>query len=186
MNYLKTCNTVIKELETTLSGIDEVQVNSFVDTIDESAEVFVCGAGRSGFMARSFCMRLMHIGLSCYMVGETVTPNIKANDVLVVCSGSGETASLVSMAKKAKSLNAKVALVTINPESTIGKLADVFVEIKAVSPKTDKKTNATSIQPMGSLFEQSLLIFLDMSIIGIMEKRKLTSDTMFKRHANLE
>ena len=186
MEYLASSKKVIDELENTLTNIEGDQANKFVDMVNDGSEIFVCGAGRSGFMARSFCMRLMHIGLNCYMVGETVTPNIKENDVLVVCSGSGETASLVSMAQKAKTLKAKVALVTINPESTIGKIADVVVEIKAVSPKTNKINSATSIQPMGSLFEQSLLIFLDISILGIMEKRKLTSDNMFKRHANLE
>lgn len=177
---------IVDELNQTLSRISAKDADAFVSIVNQSDEVFVCGAGRSGFMARGFCMRLMHMGVKSYMVGETVTPNIKARDVLVVCSGSGETKSLVSMAEKAKSLGAKVALVTINPESTIGKLADVVVEISAPSPKAAKDGDVKSIQPMGSLFEQSLLLFLDISILGLMEKRGLNSDTMFGRHANLE
>lgn len=186
MSYDQFSKTVVNELDQTLSLIKTQISEEFISVINESDEIFVTGAGRSGFMARSFCMRLMHLGLKSYMVGETVTPNIKAGDVLVVCSGSGETKSLVCMAEKAKSLNAKVVLVTINPESTIGKLADVVVEICAPSPKSVKTGGIKSIQPMGSLFEQSLLLYLDISILGLMEKRNLDSDRMFGRHANLE
>jgi 6-phospho-3-hexuloisomerase len=89
-------------------------------------------------------------------------------------------------AEKAKDLGSKVALVTVNPESTIGKLADAVVEISAPSPKAARNGDVKSIRPMGSLFEQSLLLFLDISIIGLMEIRGLDSDVMFGRHENLE
>ena len=39
---------------------------------------------------------------------------------------------------------------------------------------------------MGSLFEQSLLLFLDSVILRLMELQGNDSDTMFTRHANLE
>jgi len=186
MNNREYANAVINELTQTLNSIDTVCADKFVDLILKSDEIFVAGAGRSGFQARGFAMRLMHMGEKSYMVGETTTPNIKEGDVLVVCSGSGETKSLVSMAQKAKSLNAKIALVTINPQSTIGGLADVVIEISAPSPKSAKEGDIKSIQPMGSLFEQSLGLFLDISIIMLMDKKGLDSDTMFGRHANLE
>ncbi len=44
----------------------------------------------------------------------------------------------------------------------------------------------TSIQPMGTLFEQSLAIFLDTTILRLMEHTAKSSDGMFTRHANLE
>ena len=47
-------------------------------------------------------MRLMHMGISSYVVGETCTPNIKEGGLLVICSGSGETKSLVNHAKKSE------------------------------------------------------------------------------------
>ena len=186
MNNIEYANIVINELTQTLNSIDITSSDEFVNTIIESNEIFVAGAGRSGFQARGFAMRLMHMGEQSYMVGETTTPNIKENDVLVVCSGSGETKSLVAMAQKAKSLGAKVALVTINPQSTIGLLADVVIEISAPSPKSAKDGDIKSIQPMGSLFEQSLGLFLDISIVMLMERKGLDSETMFGRHANLE
>ena len=186
MNNRDYASVVLNELHHTLSRIDIQRANEFVELVDQAQEVFCAGAGRSGFQVKGFAMRLMHMGISSYVVGETCTPNIRENGLLVICSGSGETKSLVNHANKAKEVGAKIALITINPESTIAKLADVVVEISAPSPKSAKQGDIKSIQPMGSLFEQSEGIFLDISIMMLMEKRNLDSDTMFGRHANME
>ena len=186
MNNRDYASVVLNELHHTLSRIDIQRANEFVELVDQAQEVFCAGAGRSGFQVKGFAMRLMHMGISSYVVGETCTPNIRENGLLVICSGSGETKSLVNHANKAKEVGAKIALITINPESTIAKLADVVVEISAPSPNSAKQGDIKSIQPMGSLFEQSEGIFMDISIMMLMEKRNLDSDTMFGRHANME
>ena len=186
MNNRDYASVVLNELHHTLSRIDIQRANEFVELVDQAQEVFCAGAGRSGFQVKGFAMRLMHMGIRSYVVGETCTPNIRENGLLVICSGSGETKSLVNHANKAKEVGAKIALITINPESTIAKLADVVVEISAPSPKSAKQGDIKSIQPMGSLFEQSEGIFMDISIMMLMEKRNLDSDTMFGRHANME
>ena len=71
-----------------------------------------------------------------------------------------------------------------NPESTIGKLADIKIEIPAQAK--GEGNSGKSIQPMGSLFEQSLLLFYDAVILRFMEKKGLNSEMMYGRHANLE
>ena len=186
MKHTEYAETVMEELSVTQAKIDNDASEAFQNAVLAAKEIFVAGAGRSGFMARGFAMRLMHMGKKAYVVGEVVTPNISAGDVLVICSGSGETESLVGMAKKAKKLGAKVLLVTIFPSSSIADIADVIVVIPAPTPKSEQKQEMKSIQPMGSLFEQSLLLCLDIIILGMMEKEGQTSDNMFGRHANLE
>ncbi len=108
---------VIGELDRTLSAISEPDAERLVDRILGAKRIFLAGAGRSGLAVRAFAMRLMHMGFGAYVVGETVTPGIKAEDLLVIGSGSGATASLVAMAEKAKKIGAGVALVTIFPET---------------------------------------------------------------------
>ena len=148
--------SVIEELRRTLTAVSYEQQEQLAAEIQKANRIFVAGAGRSGMMARCFAMRLMHMGITAYMVGEVVTPSIAAGDLLVIASGSGETASLVSMAKKAKSLGASVATVTIYPQATIGTLSDAVVAIHAPTSKSAIDTGVQSVQPMGSLFEQSL------------------------------
>ncbi|MEM1486380.1 6-phospho-3-hexuloisomerase [Oscillospiraceae bacterium PP1C4] len=186
MNSIQYSNEIIRELERTLSNIPAEEAEKLADCILKSQKVFVAGAGRSGFMVKAFAMRLMHMGFDAYVVGETVTPNLEKEDLLLIGSGSGETGSLVSMANKAKNIGSAIGLVTIFPESAIGKLASIVIKVPAPTPKVETETGFKSIQPMGSLFEQSLLLFLDAIILRLMEKQGNNSDTMFTRHANLE
>ena len=177
---------MIQELEKTLAHIEPGQAEKLVHAILQVDKIFVAGAGRSGLMVKAFAMRLMHMGSDVYVVGETTTPNLTANDMLIIASGSGATGSLVVMARKAKTLGAQLALVTIDQHSIIGELADIVLAIPAPSPKVQRETDFHSIQPMGSLFEQSLLLSLESIILMLMERQKKTSDMMFTRHANLE
>ncbi len=181
----KQLERILHELQTTAALIRDEEAEQLVNGILNAKKVFVAGAGRSGFMAKSFAMRMMHVGLNPYVVGETVTPNLEEGDIFIIGSGSGETKSLIAMAEKAKSIGAVVAAVTIVPASTIGELADIVVEIPAQT-KAGDDTGNKSIQPMGSLFEQSLLLFYDSVILQFMEKKGMDSDKMYGRHANLE
>ena len=177
---------ITHELTRTLKRIDTEKIDALVEAINSSKKIFVAGAGRSGFMMRSFCMRLMHLGFEAYVVGETITPNISDQDLLIIGSGSGSTSALVSMAEKAHLIGAAVSLVTVTPDSPAGLLADPVIYIPAISPKVSNSNNPVSIQPMGSLFEQSLLILLDTVIVILMDTMDKNSEAMFARHANLE
>ncbi|TBL76489.1 6-phospho-3-hexuloisomerase [Paenibacillus thalictri] len=176
---------IVKELHRSVERIAEEEAETLADFILQSNKVFVAGAGRSGLMGRAFAMRLMHTGINAYVVGETVTPGIDKHDVLIIGTGSGETKSLIPMVQKAKSLGASVVAITIDPESTIGRLADTVVELPGL-PKDQASGGQATIQPMASLFEQTLLIFYDAVILRMMDKLGLDSDRMYGRHANLE
>jgi 6-phospho-3-hexuloisomerase len=178
--------TILEELHDTLAKVEEEAVSAFLDRITRADRLFVAGTGRSGFMVRSFAMRLMHLGFTTYVVGETVTPNIKPADLLILGSGSGETGSLRAMAEKARKLGVPMVLITASPQSTIGKLADVVVTLPASTPKGAPAQALPSIQPMGTLFEQSLLLLLDAVILRLMERKGISAQAMFARHANLE
>lgn len=184
MNTKGYTDEILAELKRTLELINGEDAEKVVEGILRAKKIFVAGGGRSGFMAKAFVMRMMHVGLDAYVVGETVTPNLEPSDIFIVGSGSGETQSLAAMTKKAKSIGATVVAVTINPDSTIGKLADIQIEIPAQAKA--EGTSGKSIQPMGSLFEQSLLLFYDAVILRFMNKKGLNSDKMYGRHANLE
>lgn len=175
---------IMKEISCTLELVSDSQSERLMNRLMQAKAIYVAGSGRSGLMMRAFAMRLMHLGRSVYVVGETVTPGIAAGDLLLIGSGSGETKSLVTMAGKAKAVGADVALITIVPESAIGQYADVVVQIPARTK--DAADEHTTIQPMGSLFEQSLLLLLDAYILRAMALQQLNAAAMFNRHANLE
>jgi 6-phospho-3-hexuloisomerase len=155
--------------------------------IESSSRIFVAGAGRSGLCMRAFGMRLMHLEKTVYVVGETTTPSIAATDLLVLGSGSGRTTSLVVMAEKARRLGAKVLLFTTDAESPLARLTNHQVVIPAPSFRvTDETHDSVSVQPLGTLFEQSMLILCDSLILGLMRRTGVSAVQMFEHHANLE
>ena len=177
---------ILEELGKTLARVDSDQGEKLVTAIIDSRAIFVAGAGRSGLALRSFAMRLMHLGLSGYVVGETITPNITHKDMLLIGSGSGSTGSLVAHAETARAIGATIGLITIQRDSPIGRMADIVLTIPAPTPKVGKDLGYSSVQPMRSLFEQSLLLTLDAIILMLMDKCQIDADVMSNRHSNLE
>jgi len=145
--------------------------------------VFVCGAGRSLLMMRAFAMRLMHIGVEAYVVGETITPAIADGDLLIAGSGSGQTRVTLATIQAAAVRGARTAVITAHGDSEIAKACDLVVVVPL--PATDE-TGSTSRQPLGSLFEQSLLVVGDVLVLGLMERLGTTNEQMWMRHTNLE
>jgi 6-phospho-3-hexuloisomerase len=176
---------ILNEIKQVLSKINESEVQQFVDEILAANTIVVCGAGRVGMAIRGFGMRLAHLGLKAFTLGDSVVPSISQGDVLIVASGSGETQTIYDLVSIAKKNNSKVLAVTGNPESRIGKLADIIVQVTAPS-KTKQVDGFVSIQPMTTLNEQSLGLFFDTIVLLLMEKMNESHDTMWARHSNLE
>lgn len=183
----KTLSEVLGELASLYERVDESQVEKLIAALARDRRLFIAGAGRSGLLLRCFAMRLMHMGKKVHMVGDVTTPSAQPQDMLLIGSGSGETGSLVAMAKKARAMGVTTALITTNPGSTIAGMADVTVTLPGPTPKnTGHVESAHSAQPMGSLFEQGMFLMLDSIVMRLMNLQNISSEEMFKRHANLE
>ena len=81
-------------LQRTRCVLKNAQWDEFLDlvqTVKAVPRVFITGAGRSGLVGRFFVMRLVHLGKSAFVVGETTTPAINEGDLLIAISGSGNT-----------------------------------------------------------------------------------------------
>jgi 6-phospho-3-hexuloisomerase len=147
--------------------------------------IFVVGEGRSGLMGKSFAMRLMHLGAEVYVVGETITPSIASEDVLIAVSGSGTTKQVVWSAIKAKEQGSTVVAVTTDRSSQLGVLADNILHIPAAT-KYRKNAESKSIQPLGSLFDQSAHILFDAICLQYASVQSEDNDSAQQRHSNME
>ncbi|MEA3327093.1 MAG: 6-phospho-3-hexuloisomerase [Chloroflexota bacterium] len=188
MNTVEISLKILKELEDSLKSINPKEVEKLVDTISSSKKIFVAGAGRSRLMMLGLAMRLMQLGFRAYVVGETVTPAIGSRDLLIIGSGSGETGTMKAIAKNAKKAGAKLALITIYPDSSIGRLANLVIQISAATSKVKNGEGIKSFQPGANTFEQSLLLICDTVAIRLIEKLNIldANEILMKYHANLE
>lgn len=186
MDFRSSLEKVLAEIAAVLSDIDEDTVDSFTGEILKAKRVFTLGMGRSGLAMKAFAMRLMHLGLRVHVIGETTTPAVEEGDVLIVGTASGETASVVANCRKAFDCGTTILAITASGESTVSSMSSGMIMIPTKTPKVPERKGVTSIQPMGNLFEQSLLIVTDIIVMNIMEKLDMSSKEMFRNHANLE
>jgi len=174
--------------------IDEEGIRKLIGELKRARRIFLCGAGRSGFVAKAFAMRLMHLGFTVYVVGESITPAISGRDLLVAVTGSGETESVVGIAQAAKRMGARVTSVTSNRKSAIGRFSDCVVVIKGRLPgmlerdylARQLRGGHEPIAPLGTLFELSTMVFFDSLVEELMVLNRRTEGYMKARHTQLE
>ena len=165
MSEAKNIFAILDELKGNAKQIDNEGLESVEKLITEAKRIFVGGAGRSGFAARGFSNRLMHLGYTVYFVGEPTTPSIP---------------------KKAKDQGAKVATLTMFPENKIGSMADAIIKIPGVTEKCVDQNKGGSVQASGSSFEELSWITYDAMVMDLMRITNQNSEDLFKRHANME
>ena len=120
---------IVEEVQGVIAKMDEHDLEQAMPLITKNSRVYAAGEGRSGFQARSFAMRMMHIGYTSYMMGETICPSMHEGDVLLAISGSGKTRRTVEDAEAAKKLGVKVIAVTSKPDSPLADAADAVIVV---------------------------------------------------------
>jgi len=174
------------------------EVNRFVDELIDAYKsghkVLVVGMGRSGLVARGFAMRLMHLGFKSYVLGETITPSIGDGDVVVAISGSGTTSLVIAAAEAAKKMKSTIIAITSYSDSPLAKTADAVV----IVPGRTKVARIDDyfarqilglhepLAPLGTLFEDTAMIFLDSVVAELMKRLNKTEEDLEKMHANVE
>jgi 6-phospho-3-hexuloisomerase len=178
---------ILTELEEGLAKIDEAQVEHLLNRIVEKQNIFVVGAGRVGLTLHAFAMRLGHLGFGAHIAGVVTCPPIGSQDLLIVASSSGETATVREVVGRANREKAEIIAITASPHSTIAELASSLLILDAPATlQTGEEGALISQQPMKTLFEQSLFMLLESLVLRIMEVTGQSADDMARRHANLE
>ncbi len=175
---------ILEENQQLAAKIPYDQLAVILPFITQAERVFVIGAGRSGLSLRSAAMRLMHLGLTVFVAGETTTPAIKKGDLLLAASGSGTTSSIVTAAKKAVDAGAQVIALTTTDQSPLAELSTKIVVIPAAQKQDHGGT--ISKQYAGSLFEQSILLITDAVFQTLWKLDGTPAEELWKRHTNLE
>ncbi|MFA5112062.1 MAG: 6-phospho-3-hexuloisomerase [Desulfobaccales bacterium] len=186
LKFTQALDHMHEELGAVLSRITPDLAETLIKEVETAPRIFGCAAGRSGFILRGFLMRLMHLGFTVYSVGETITPRVRPGDLLIVMSGSGETAQPREMQRRANAVGARTLALTTHPASTIGREAQVTLTIPGTTKLTLNR-EATSVQCPGSLFEQATFFFLE-AVVLLLYQRRLghNQGEVLDRHADLE
>lgn len=172
-------SAIVAELASVAANVDRKEMDRLLDTMSGSKRVFVAGIGRSGLMARGLAMRLMHLDFDVHVVGETTTPSIRKGDLILLCSRYGRSRTLLTYVEKAREEGARSAIITMTAKSPLAKRADDIFIIPV-------ETGGKSRQPLGTIFEQGLLVWCDALVMLAMRRLGITEADMAKQHTQLE
>ena len=187
MNYREYGEKIIREYEQVFELQDVESFERFKETVKKYQRIFCIGVGREGMMTRAFAMRLMHMGKEVHWIWDDTTPHIGEGDLLIATLGDGRIGHIDYVCRRAKEAGAFVYVVTGSPSGDTARdvADDVFFVPAAVYRGTDPVV--PSFQPMGNLFEQSLLITFDIIIMMIVDETEgLSFEKMSGRHRNVE
>jgi len=196
MSFVKEVSKwILSGINGVIQAVDDDEIEDMINVIMEARDnkILILGSGRSGFVGRTFALRLMHIGFNVYVSGETITPALSPDDLVIAISGSGVTRTVIVQAEVAKEVGSKVIAVTSHPESPIAKYTDKIVIVKGRT-KIDDVNDYESRQimgahdtaPLGTMFELSTIVFFDCIIADLMRRLDVSEIDLRKRHANAE
>lgn len=192
----KVAKEIITGIDKVIEGVSDEQIEIMLEALQAAKDrkILTIGSGRSGFVGKSFALRLMHLGFDIYVTGETITPALREGDLVIAISGSGTTRPVVTQLEVAKEIGAKVLAVTSHPESPLGRISDFVVMVKGRT-KIAKEDDYISRQmmgeheplaPLGTMFELSAMVFLDCVIAELMRRMGEKEEDLRKRHAVIE
>ncbi|MBN1194421.1 MAG: SIS domain-containing protein [Methanomicrobiaceae archaeon] len=166
-------------------------IEAFVSEILRARRVFTFGLGRSGLVASAFAMRLIHLGIPTFVVGESILPDIREygleGDVVVVFSRSGGPGIAADYAADAKNTGgARICLITGMANSPVGEIADCVMYFPCdLFLRRCAEEGCTLFAPLGTFFETAAWVFADAVVSQMMETRGTDADEMWDIHANL-
>jgi 6-phospho-3-hexuloisomerase len=169
---------ILKRINETLTESQSTEINELIDAILSAKKVFVYGVGRSGIVARAFSIRLVQLDLKVFYIGETITPIVEKDDLVIIVSNTGETMSAVQTANIVRRLGARVVAITAKKQSKLAHASNVIIHINVQKNEKDKE-----LAPLGTIFENTSMILLDGMICELMKKTGETENKMRARHA---
>lgn len=137
---------IIADVEKEMIPLKNENLNRIADEIVDiiskkiinKPKIYVYGAGRSGFIGRSFVMRLVQLGLKSYFIGESATPLMQQDDVIILISGSGQTNIIQHILNVASRIGLQIIIITVSKEN-MGPEVDIIAAVGGKSKKKPEK-----------------------------------------------
>lgn len=201
-NRYKSIDAEISEISvlydgTELKGRVEYGSNEIpVVNIGDRGIIHMYGAGRTGLEVTAWAKRLLHMDFDVSKPGSDYAKPVRPGDLGIFCSGSWETVSTITYAKKTKEIGATTVAITSHPELVkVGEDCDYFIEIGGRDSLGEirecyveklKGKSATQMDTLGAVFEFEVAGFKDIVAHILSERLGITEESMKKRHVTFE
>ncbi len=148
--------------------------------LQSSGRVVVVGMGKSGHIGGKIAATLASTGTPAFFVhpGEASHGDlgmITAVDTVLAISNSGETGEILTILPIIKRMNVKLIAFTGNPDSSLGRQADVVINIGV-----DKEACPLNLAPTSST--TATLVMGDALAVALYKSRNFTPEDFARSH----
>ena len=160
LKNLQMCKTVVANQEESIIKFRDVILSASNRRVvsERKTTIFLAGAGRSGFVAKSFAMRLMHLGFYVYVFNETIAPPVRDGDIIIIISKSGKSNSITQIVEDSKIDNVKFLAVCGNTKSELAQKADARIVIDSL-PQTLVRLEDSDVKDFMETLPRALINF---------------------------
>lgn len=176
----------LDEIRACLDQVSGADIDAAVAALAGANRIALYGVGREGLQIKGLAMRLFHLGLKAAVVGDMTTPPVGEGDLLVVSAGPGDFSTVAALMGVARDAGARTLLVTAEPTGAAAARADTVLVVPAQTMARDQGAAATSVLPMGSLYEGALYVLFEILILKLRDRLAITPAAMRANHTNLE
>ncbi len=186
LNLETLADQVLDELRPGLAPEVLAQIAPLAEALAGAGRILCHGVGREGLMMKALAMRLFHLGADAHVVGDMTAPPVGPGDVLFVSAGPGQFGTIAALVEIARDSGAKTICITAEPAGAVPQAVDFVVHLPAQTMAADQGAAATSVLPMGSLYEGLMYLFFEILVLDLRERMGVAPDVMRANHTNLE
>lgn len=156
-----------------LPRVDESFEAAVQMILDCKGRTVITGMGKSGLIGRKMAATLASTGTPSFYLhpAEGVHGDlgmVTANDVVIALSNSGETAEVLNILPSLRRIGAKLIAMVGNPNSTLGKDAEVVLDVGV-----SKEACPLGLAPTSST--TAVLAYGDALALALLKKRNFTA-----------
>ena len=175
--------TIDREIDTIIklkNGLDE----SFTQALDvmqnAKGRIIITGMGKSGHIGKKIAASLASTGTPSFFVHPAEASHgdlgmITEDDVVIAISNSGESKELVDILNYCKRFGIKLISITKNPDSSLGKAADIILLLP-----NNGEACPLGLAPTSST--TATLVLGDILTAGLIERKGFTKAEFNARH----
>ena len=158
-------------------------VDLIVDALSKRRKLVVVGVGKSGNIGRKIAATFTSTGAPAVLLDSVDALHgdlgiLNDGDVVLALSYSGETDELINLLPAMKRFAVKVVAITSSPKSTLGKCAEVILNVKV-----PKEACPFNMAPTASA--TASLVMGDALAMAVLDARGFKKSDLAKLHPSL-
>ena len=183
-NFISSAKKVIQIEGNAILGLQNQIKEKFDDLcisiLATKGKLILMGVGKSGHIAQKISATLSSTGTPSFFIHPTEAAHgdlgmLDKRDSVLILSNSGETKEIIEILPALKRSAGNIFSVTNNADSTIGRVGEINIVIKA-----DEEACPLDLAPTSST--TIALVFGDALAVSLLEHRGFTKDDFAKSH----